>query len=145
MAAATPAKRRAFAFAGLAFLLFAIPAHSALRIGHWYKQGYDFLAEAGKAAATVSAPDDLFFTNCRAASVLLYYLDRRGWADELEINPAVADATVDLHIAKGARFIASEKRGLFSEPDGAMWKRLRARGAPVWDDGKLVIFPLVKR
>ncbi|MCR4296745.1 MAG: hypothetical protein NUW21_14525, partial [Elusimicrobia bacterium] len=143
-AAAAPGKNRALAFAGLAFLIVAIPAHSALRISHWYRQGYEYTKGAGKAAAAVSAPGDLFLTNCPAPSVLLYYLGRRGWSGELDMQPAGANKIVDEHIAKGARFIASEKRGLFAEPDGAMWKRLRARGAPVWDDGKLVIFPLAR-
>lgn len=144
-AAASPQKNRPLAFAGLTFLLAAIPAHSALRISHWYRQGYEYTEGAGRAAAAVSAPGDLFLTNCQAPSVLLYYLDRRGWSGELDPQP-VSDVQdfIDKHAAKGARFIASEKRGLFAEPDGAMWKRLRARGAPVWDDGKLVIFPLAR-
>lgn len=140
-AAAAPEKSRALAFAGVAFLLLAIPAHSALRISHWYRQGFEYLEGAGKAAAAVSAPDDLFFTNCQAASVLLYYLDRRGWTYELDQDPAAAVRIIEEHVAKGARFVASEKRGLFAEPDGELWKRYRARGAPVWDDGRLVIFP----
>ena len=70
-------------------------------------------------------------------------MDRRGWSDELAMQ-SNADAYVDKHMAEGARFIASEKRGLFAEPDGAMWKRFRALGAPAWDDGKLVIFPLAR-
>jgi len=142
---ASAAKNRALALAGVALLLAAIPAHSALRISHWYRQGFEYLEGAGKAAAAVSAPDDLFFTNCQASSVLLYYLDRRGWSSEFEFeDPARLDDILREHRAKGARFVASEKRGLFAEPDGAMWKRFRARGAPLWDDGKLVIFPLTR-
>lgn len=141
---AAAAQKKSLAFAGLAFLLIAIPAHSALRIGHWYKQGFDYLQGAGKAADAVSARNDLFLANCQAPSVLLYYLDRRGWSGELDKNPTSADEFVDENIAKGARFIASEKRGMFAEPDGVMWQRFRASGAPVWDDGKLVIFSLVK-
>jgi (2Fe-2S) ferredoxin len=142
-AAAAPKRNRALALAGVAFLIAAIPAHSALRISHWYRQGFEYLEGAGKAAAAVSAPDDLFFGNCQASSVLLYYLDRRGWSYELDLEkPEDVPAIIDMHAAKGARFIASEKRGVFAEPDGAVWKRLRARSAPIWDDGKLVIFPL---
>lgn len=141
-AAAAPKNNRALAYAGLIFLLVAVPAHSALRIGHWYKQGFTFTEGAAKAADAVSAKGDLFLTNCQAPSVLLYYLDRRGWSDELDMQPAIADKIVDEAAAKGARFLASEKRGLFAEPDGAMWKRFRARGKPVWDDGKLVIFAI---
>lgn len=141
---AAAAKDRTLALAGVAFLLVAIPAHSALRISHWYKQGFDYVLGAAKAADAVSAKGDLFLTNCQAPSVLLYYLDRRGWSDELDMQPTTADMLVDGRIAQGARFIASEKRGLFAEPDGAMWKRFRAQGAPLWDDGKLVIFPLAR-
>ncbi len=141
---AAAAPNRAFAYAGLILLLLAIPVHSALRISHWYRQGFDFVNGAGKAADAVSAQDDLFFTNCQASSVLLYYLNRRGWSGELNKQPMNAALMIDDYAAQGARFIASEKRGLFAEPNGAMWKRLRARGTPVWDDGKLVIFSLVR-
>ncbi len=142
---AAGAKNPALALAGVAFLLVAIPAHSALRISHWYRQGYEYLEGAGNAAAAVSAPEDLFFTNCQASSVLLYYLDRRGWSSEFEFeDPARLDDILRSHHAKGARFVASEKRGLFAEPDGSMWKRFRAKGAPAWDDGRLVIFPLTR-
>lgn len=134
------APKRPLAYAGLALLVAAIPAHAALRIGHWYKQGYGFTARAGEAAAAVSARDDLFFTNCQASSVLLYYLDRRGWSNELDVVPREAAGLVDEAAAKGARFVASEKRGLFAEPDGALWRRYRAEGPPAWDDGALVIF-----
>ena len=142
IAATAPKQRRPLAFAVLALLIIAIPAHTSLRIGHWYKQGYDFLANAGKAAAAVSAPEDLFFTNTQSGPALLYALDRRGWNSELNLDPATADSTIDGYATRGARFIASEKRGLFSEPDGAMWRRFRAHGTPAWDDGKLVIFRL---
>lgn len=139
---ASVAPNKSLAFAALALLLVSIPAHSALRIGHWYKQGLDFVEGAAKAADAVSARNDLYFANCRASSVVLYYLDRRGWSEGLDAQPATADKIIDEHIAKGARFVASEKLGLFAEPDGALWKRFRAHGAPAWDDGKLVIFPL---
>lgn len=142
---ASSAKNPALALAGVAFLLVAIPAHSALRISHWYRQGYEYLEGAGKAAAAVSAPEDLFFTNCQASSVLLYYLDRRGWSSEFKFeDPARLDDLLRMYHQKGARFVASEKRELFAEPDGAMWKRFRAQGAPLWDDGRLVIFPLTR-
>ena len=141
-AQAASSRRSGLALAGVALLLAAIPVHSAVRIGHWYKQGYAFTAGAAKAAASVSARSDLFLTNCRASSVLLYYLDRRGWSDELDRQPMIANQIIAEHVGKGARFIASEKRGLFAEPDGALWKRFRAEGKPVWDDGALVIFAL---
>lgn len=138
-AAAAPFKKLALAFWFL--LLAGIPVHSALRIPHWYRQGFKYLAGAGKAADAVSSRADLFYTNCQAPSVLLYYLDRRGWSGELR-DPATAEALIAEHAAKGARFFATEKRGPFAEPDGALWKKFRARGKPVWDDGTLAIFPL---
>ncbi len=143
-AAAEPRKNRAVAFAGLALLIVAIPAHSALRISRWYRQGFEFLEGAGKAAASVSARSDLFYANCQAPSVLLYYLDRRGWSGELDAQAMNAEKIIEAHRAEGARFIASEKRGLFGAPDGALWKMLSARNKPVWDDGKLVIFSLAR-
>jgi hypothetical protein len=133
---------RRWALAGLALLVASVPVHAALRIGHWYRQGFSYMARAEDAAAAVSSREALFLTNCQASSVLLYYLDRRGWSDELDAHPDTAEAKIAEFEAKGATFIASEKKGLFAEPDGALWKRFRAQGAPPWDDGALVIFPL---
>lgn len=140
--AAAPA-RRAWAAAGVAALVAAVPAHAALRVGHWYRQGFQYLGRAGEAAAAASRPGDLFFTNSMAPSLLLYYLDRRGWSEEFSgYTPAELSVLIDRRARDGARFIASEKAGLFAEPDGELWKRFRARSAPLWDDGSLVIFPL---
>lgn len=129
------------ALAGFAGLILAVPVHAGFRISHWYKQGFSYLAGAGKAAAAVSTPSDLYLSNCQASSVLLYYLDRRGWSDELDSHPEIADAKIEEFRLKGARFLASEKRGLFAE-DGAQWKKLSKAGPPLWDDGALVIFRL---
>jgi hypothetical protein len=139
-AAAPP--RRAWAAAGLALLVASVPVHAALRIGHWYRQGFGFLGRAGEAANAVSRPSDLYFTNNAAPSVLLYYLDRRGWSEEFSIYPGNIFDLIESRAREGARFVASEKNGLFAEPDGAMWRFFRARSAPLWDDGALVIFPL---
>ena len=49
---------------------------------------------------------------------------------------------IERRTSDGARFLASEKKGLFADPEGAMWRLMRARSAPVWDDGSLAIFPL---
>ena len=57
----------------------------------------------------------------------------------LAVATAMLGKTFGLH---DARFLASEKKGPFADPDGAMWRLMRARAAPVWDDGALVIFPL---
>ncbi|HXT00412.1 MAG TPA: glycosyltransferase family 39 protein [Elusimicrobiota bacterium] len=142
--AAAPEKR-AWAAAGVALLVAAVPVHAALRIGHWYRQGFEYAARAGEAAAAVSRPGDLFLTNSMAPSMLLYYLDRRGWSEEFSTWPGDPDAMIEGYRRQGARFIASEKKGAFAEPDGLMWRKFRAQGAPLWDDGSLVIFPLAPK
>ena len=137
------APRRAWAAAGLAFLVAAVPIHAALRVGHWYRQGFEYLARAHEAAGAVSRPDDLFVTNAPALSVVLYYLDRRGWGEDFQfLDEAQAAALIDARTREGARFLAAEKLGQFAEPNGALWRLMRARGAPVWDDGALVVFKL---
>ncbi len=142
-ARALPPPKRAWATAGVALLVVAVPVHAALRIGHWYRQGLEYLAGAGKAANAVSGPRDLFFTNDVAPSVLLYYMDRRGWSEEFGLYSVDQDmGFVARRVGEGAKFLASPKTGMFAEPDGAMWKIFRARSAPLWDDGALVIFPL---
>src|SRR6185312_6232363 len=65
--AAAP-ERRAWAAAGVALLVAAVPVHAAFRIGHWYRQGFEYVGRAGEAAAAVSRPGDLFLTNCMAPS-----------------------------------------------------------------------------
>ncbi|HAZ08856.1 MAG TPA: hypothetical protein DCZ01_10130 [Elusimicrobia bacterium] len=132
-----------WALSGVFLLVASIPAHAALRIAHWYRQGFDYLSRAGEAAAAVSRPGDLFFTSCMAPSVALYYLDRRGWSDDLASQlPANALAAIAQKRLAGARFLAVEKKGAWAQPDGALWKDLRSRSQPVWDDGRLAIFRL---
>ena len=82
-------------------------------------------------------------TSCVAPSVALYYLDRRGWSDDLASQPpASASASIAQKRLAGARFLAVEKKGAWAQPDGALWKELRSRSRPVWDDGRLAIFRL---
>ena len=141
-ARALPSPRRAWAAAGVSLLIAAVPVHAVLRVGHWYRQGLEFLGRAGEAANAVSRPGDLFFTNNTAPSVLLYYLDRRGWSEDFSVYPDDLHILIERRARDGARFIASEKKGFFAEPGGEMWKFFRARSVPLWDDGSLVIFPL---
>lgn len=140
--AAAPEKRPR-ALTAVALLALSVPVHATLRINHWYRQGFDYLSRAQEAAASVSRPDDLFLTGCVAASVALYHLDRRGWSDDLGARRLEDSLALIARRAKeGARFLAVEKKNALAEPDGALWKALRARAAPVWDDGRLAIFPL---
>lgn len=137
------AARRAWALAGLALLVAAVPIHAALRIPHWYKQGFVFARGAADAARAVSAPGDLFYTNCAAPSLLLYHLNRRGWSDELDQHPDLAEERLAEAAKRGAKFLATPKSGLFAEPDGRLWRKFTARGKkPLWDDGQLAVFPL---
>jgi hypothetical protein len=112
-----------------------------LRIGHWYRQGAEVLAEAGQAADAVSRSEELFVTDSAGNSVFLYYLDRRGWSQSFT-DPARDIEWLDDKVSRGARFFACEKKAACAAPDGFMWKRLRAHGPPLWDRGALVIFRL---
>lgn len=138
-AAASP--RPALALGAVAILLAAMPAHAVLRIGHWYRQGAEVLAEAKQAADAVSVREDLFVTDSAGNSVFLYRLDRRGWSKSFT-DPAVDLQWLDDKTRLGARFVACEKRAACAEPDGFLWKRLRAHGPPLWDRGGLVVFRL---
>ncbi len=141
--AVTAPRRRAWALAGLVLLGVSVPVHAALRIRLWYRQAHAWLARAPQAAAAVSRPDDLFVTDCEAPSVALYYLDRQGWSEDLAADEHGQPlAWIDGKIRLGARFLAVPEVGLFKKPDGALWKRVSARGAPVWDDGRLAVFRL---
>jgi 4-amino-4-deoxy-L-arabinose transferase-like glycosyltransferase len=142
-ASAAAAPRRRWALAGLAVLAVSVPVHAAFRIGHWYNQAHAWLARAPEAAAAVSRPGDLFVTDCEAPSVALYYLDRQGWSEDLAADEHGDPlGWIDGKIARGAGFLAVPEVGLFAKPDGELWKKVGARGAPVWDDGKLAVFRL---
>ncbi len=135
------ASKKAWLRAAAFLLMLSVPVHAALRIPHWYNQGLDYRARAGEAAKSVSLEGDLFVTGGAAPSVLLYYLDRRGWWNNLNDEAADHWSFIEEKRATGARFVACEKRGACAE-GGSLYKRLRAKGRPVWDDGKLVIFAL---
>jgi 4-amino-4-deoxy-L-arabinose transferase-like glycosyltransferase len=126
-------KRRPWALA----LAAAVPLVAAYRVAHWYKQGFPFLAGAGAAAAAVSERGDLFVTNERAGSVVLYYLDRLGWSWSLEEAGPTRLGELDEKIAQGARFFATDKAAL----SGIYAERLQ-RHPLVWNDGGLLIYDL---
>lgn len=122
-------------------LVLSVPVHAALRIPHWYNQGLDYRERAGEAAKSVSLETDLFVTGGAAPSVLLYYLDRRGWWSNLNDEGTDHWPFIVEKRKAGARFVACEKRGACAEA-GSLYKRLREKGRPAWDDGRLVIFAL---
>ncbi len=126
-------------------LVFSIPLHAALRIGHWYRNGYPYLSHAAQAALATSEPSDLFICNERTSSVFLYYLDRKGWA--WSVKEAGVDQSIRLlqqRIAQGAKFYASEKSMLAEESLAAFEKYLSAHYKLVYDKDSLLIFRLTE-
>ncbi len=133
---------RSWALAGVFLLALAVPVHAALRIRHWYHQSYPFLRGAARAADAVSGRDDLFLANERAASVFLFYLDRRGWAWDLAEAGEARLPEVEEKIAQGARFFATQKAGPFKDEDGVYARWFYSRFPVVYDEGGLLIFKL---
>jgi len=77
----------------LATLILGIPVHAALRIKHWYRVERAYLFRAQPIVAAHTGPGDLILTNTRETPVLLYYLDRYGFAVDLDhARPAEVDA-----------------------------------------------------
>ena len=95
-------------------LVVGMPLHTGLRIAHWYRWEYPWVFQARDAVARSSGPDDLVITNTREHPVLLYYVDRYGYAPALEETGL--DELADYR-AKGAR--------LFLTPTGVdeSWSR----------------------
>lgn len=70
-------------------LVVGIPVHAALRIAHWYRLDRLWLFRAHDVFARLSRSDDLVFTNTNEVPVFLYYIDRSGYAVNLnEATPA---------------------------------------------------------
>lgn len=136
------AARRRWAAAGLCLLLLSVPVHAVLRIKHWYRQNYEFLAHAAQAANAVSSPDDLFVANERASSVFLYYLDRRGWSWDLAEIGESNLAQMEQRIGQGAKFFITQKAGAFAGKDGFYSRWFYERFPVVYDAGGLLIFKL---
>lgn len=68
----------------LVVLILGIPIHSAFRIKHWYRLERLYLFNAKQIVQTFSSPGDLFFTITDEHPVLLYYIDRYGWAGRID-------------------------------------------------------------
>lgn len=133
---------RTWAWAGLSLLVLSIPVHSALRIRHWYRNNYPFLARAKQAADQVSAPGDLFLANTRSSSVYLFYLDRKGWSWDLEELGPSHIGWVEDKIRRGARFFATAKEGPFKGRTGFYAEWFYSRFPVVYDRDGLLIFKL---
>jgi hypothetical protein len=135
-----PSKRRAAA-AGL--LALAIPVHAALRVGHWYRNGFPYLTGARAAAEAVSRPEDLFVCNERSSSAFLFYLDRKGWAWEAtETSAANGRVLLDKKIAEGAKFYATAASRL-ALPEVKEWSDyLRSRYPVAYAADDMLVFRL---
>ena len=135
-------KKRPWAWAALALLVASIPVHSALRIKHWYKINYPFLAQAAQAAASVSAPEDLFICNQRAASTFLFFLDRKGWSWDLAEAGEKSLDQVEEKIKAGAKFFMTEKSDSFKNKDGVFARYFYSSHKAVYDRDGMLIFKL---
>jgi hypothetical protein len=98
-----------------ALLALSIPAHAAGRIKHWYKTDYGFLEKAGAAAEKISAPADLFVCDERAASLYLFFLDRKGWSWDWAESGAHSEDWLRAKIAGGAKFYMTRSEGKVAE------------------------------
>jgi hypothetical protein len=65
-------------------LVLGIPLHAGLRIAHWYRWEYPWVFQARDMVAAAGPPDELVITNTREHPVILYYIDRYGFAPALE-------------------------------------------------------------
>lgn len=93
-------------------LLLGIPIHTTFRIKRWYELEYPWVAQARAQVSVLSQPADLIITNTREHPVLLYHLNRYGFAPDLE------ETGLDIlktYRAQGAR--------LFLTPTAESWKR----------------------
>jgi hypothetical protein len=121
----------------------SIPVYGTFRISHWYHQNHPYLAGAERAADAVSARGDLFITNERASSSFLYFFHRKGWGWDLaEMGPERL-TWVDDKIKEGAKFFATAKSGMFTNPDEP-YAKFFAKYPLVWDRDGLLIYDLRK-
>lgn len=141
-ARALPAPRRQTALAGLAALVLAVPAYTAVRIGHWYRlHEPDIMTMAGP-VARISKPDDLFICNERASSVFLYYIRRRGWSEGIHELKSPLEEWLEKRMAKGGKFYMTRRAGVFSDPAHPLARHFFDRFPVIYQDDKFLIFQL---
>lgn len=130
--------RRAFALA----LGLGMPLHAALRINHWYRLSRPEIMAAAPAAAAVSRPDDLFLCNERASSLLLFYIDRKGWSWDLAELGEPGLERVQEVVRAGARFFMTYKDGIFLDRSHPVAGWFFARYPVAYEDDRFLIFRL---
>lgn len=131
---------RSRALAGLTILALSVPVHAGLRINHWYKNSFPFLAQAGQAAAAVSSPSDLFVCNSFGPSVYLYYLKRRGWAWSVSMAGEARIGEVEDKIRAGAKFYMTGKDPQFLDTESFYHRYFFSRYPVVYDRDGILIF-----
>ena len=135
-------RARAWALAGLALLVLAIPIYSVARIGHWYKINQPFLLQARQAADQVSSPDDLFVCGERSPVAFLFYMRRKGWGVNFWDKGPQELKAVAQRMGKGARFFAAEKSGPFQDQNSEIARWFYSRFPVAWDRDGFLIFRL---
>jgi 4-amino-4-deoxy-L-arabinose transferase-like glycosyltransferase len=135
-------RKSRWGLAGAGLLALSVPVHAAFRIPHWYTLTHPQLVFAQEAADSVSGPADLFLCNERGSSVFLFFLKRKGWSWDLSEAGAERISQVEEKVRQGARFYATSKHPLFSDPEGFYAKWFRGRYPVVYDDKGLLIFKL---
>lgn len=125
-----------------ALLMLGLPAHTALRIHHWYRWTRPELLTASRMVDGVSGPQELWLCNERASSLVLFLIDRRGWSWDVAELGAPGLRGVEEVIAKGARYFLTYKDGIFLDPAHPVSGWFFRRFPVVHDDGKFLVFRL---
>jgi hypothetical protein len=119
-------------------LLIGIPIHTLLRIHQWYRIERTYLFRAHDELARRGKPDDLILTNTSEHPVLLYYLDRYGFAMPFEQS---TPGQVDQTLARGVRFVLTPKEPRWT--DHPEWQAfLEKRGSRVVDDPEYQLYEI---
>jgi len=108
-------------------LLIGIPVHAGFRIKHWYRVERDYLFRAKAYLDGALKPGELVLTATSETPVLLYYLDRYGYAVELPYTtPQQMNAWINN--VQGVRFIVIPVDSTWtSSPEWSEYFRRRAR------------------
>ncbi|MBI4424634.1 MAG: glycosyltransferase family 39 protein [Elusimicrobia bacterium] len=133
---------RAWAKPALAVLALGMPVHAALRIPHWYRLNFPYLLSLKPVVDRVSRPEDLFVCNERASSLILYFIDRRGWSWDLAENAPSAPGRVEALAAEGARFFLTPRAGAFASASDPLAAELLDRYPVVHQDADVLILDL---
>ncbi len=126
-----PARKLAFWI-----LIISIPLHAGLRIKHWYRLERGWLFRAREVVAKLSRPQDLILPITTEPPVLLYYIDRYGYAMNLK---ATASQDIEQRRCQDARFVLVPTDTRWS--DYPRWaESLVQRGRLIHRDPEFVLY-----